>query len=53
MVPVTFVLWKGDEELPPEGNILFDSTISEYLSVEDINVLCEIIAWRLVRSYTQ
>ena len=53
MVPVTFVLWKGDEELPPEGNILFDSTISDYLSVEDINVLCEIIAWRLVRSYTQ
>ena len=52
-VPVTFVLWQGDEELPPEGNILFDSTISDYLSVEDINVLCEIIAWRLVKSYTQ
>ena len=48
-VPITFALWKGDEEFPPEGNILFDSTISDYLSTEDINVLCEAIAWRLVR----
>ena len=48
-IPITFVLWRGDEELPPEGNILFDSTISDYLHVEDINVLCEVIAWRLVR----
>jgi len=47
-VPITFVLWKGDEEFPPEGNILFDSTIPDYLSTEDINVLCEAIAWRLV-----
>jgi len=48
-VPITFVLWRGDEEFPPEGNILFDSTISDYLSIEDINVLCEAIAWRLVK----
>jgi len=49
-VPVTLVLWRGDEEFPPEGSILFDSTISHYLSTEDINVLCEVIAWRLVKS---
>jgi hypothetical protein len=48
-VPVTLVLWQGDEEFPPEGNILFDATVSDYLSTEDINVLCEIIAWRLVK----
>jgi len=52
-VPITFVLWKGDEDLPPEGNILFDSTIPDYLSTEDINVLCETIAWRLVKSHQQ
>ena len=52
-VPVTLVLWWGDEEFPPEGNVLFDSTISDYLSTEDINVLCEVIAWKLVRSYKQ
>ena len=47
-VPITFILWRGNEEFPPAGNILFDSTISDYLSPEDINVLCETIAWRLV-----
>ncbi len=48
-VPITFVLWRGDEEFPPQGNIIFDSTVSDYLSTEDINVLCEAIAWRLVK----
>ncbi len=51
-VPVTLVLWRGDEEFPPEGNIMFDSTISEYLSTDDINVLCETIVWRLVSLLT-
>ena len=48
-VPITFVLWRGDEEFPPEGSILFDATVSDYLSTEDINVLCERIAWGLVK----
>ncbi|MFC2002061.1 DUF3786 domain-containing protein [Chloroflexota bacterium] len=48
-VPITLALWKGDEELAPEGNIMFDSTIPDYLTNDDIHVLCETIAWRLVR----
>jgi len=48
-VPVTLVLWRGDDEFAPEGSIIFDSTISDYLSTYDIIVLCETIAWRLVR----
>ena len=48
-VPITLVLWQGDAEFAPEGNIIFDSTISDYLSTEDINVLCESIIWRLVK----
>ena len=48
-VPITFVLWWGDEEFPPDGSILFDATVSDYLSIEDINVLCERITWKLVR----
>lgn len=47
-VPITIVLWQGDDELAPQGSIMFDIAISDYLSTEDINVLCEIIAWRLV-----
>jgi hypothetical protein len=49
-VPVTLVLWKGDQEFPPNGSILFDSNILDYLSVEDINVLCQTITWFLVKS---
>ncbi len=48
-VPITLVLWQGDAELPPAGSIIFDATISDYLPTEDISVLCEIIAWRLVK----
>jgi len=49
-VPVTLVLWKGDEEVAPNGNILFDANISDYLSTEDVTVLCETIIWKLVKS---
>ena len=48
-VPVTLVLWRGDEELAPNGNILFDANVSDYLSTEDVTVLSETIIWRLVR----
>ncbi len=49
LVPVTHVLWRGDAEFPPEGNVLFDSSITEYLPVEDIVILTETIIWKLVR----
>jgi hypothetical protein len=48
-VPITLVLWQGDSEFPASGSIIFDSTITDYLSTEDITVLCETIAWKLVR----
>ena len=48
-VPLTFVLRRGDKEFGPDGNIMFDSTIPDYLPTEDITILCELIAWRLAR----
>ncbi len=48
-VPITIVVWQGDDEFASQGNVLFDANISDYLPTEDITVLCEIIAWRLVR----
>ena len=48
-VPLTVVLWQGDKEFPADGNIMFDSTIPDYLPTEDITILCEVIAWKLVR----
>lgn len=47
-VPITLVLWRGNGEFAPEGSILFDNTVSDYLATEDINVLCETISWKLV-----
>lgn len=48
-VPITIILWRGDDEFPPQGNVVFDATISDYLPTEGITVLCEIIAWKLIR----
>ncbi|MDP3880384.1 MAG: DUF3786 domain-containing protein [Dehalococcoidales bacterium] len=48
-VPITIVLWRGDDEFPAQGSVLFDATISDYLSTEDIVVLCETITWKLIR----
>jgi hypothetical protein len=49
-VPLTFVVWGGDEEFSAAASILFDSSITDCLPVEDIIVLSEVTVWRLVRS---
>jgi hypothetical protein len=49
-VSITYVLWGGDEELPPQGNILYDANLPDYLPTEDITVLTESITWKMVRS---
>ena len=48
-VPITIILWQGDDEFAPQGNILFDTTITDYLPTEDITVLCETLAGRLIK----
>jgi len=47
-IPVTFVIWGGDDELPPQANILFDESIVSYLPTEDIAVLSSLIVYRLM-----
>lgn len=47
-VTITIILWRGDDEFPARGNVLFDANISHYLPTEDVTVLCETITWRLV-----
>lgn len=35
-VSISFVIWKGDDEFPPNGKVLFNSNISSYLSTEGV-----------------
>ena len=46
-VPVTLALWKGDDEFPPDGAILFDRSIQDILSAEDISELSSMIVYPL------
>jgi len=48
LVPVALILWKGDEEFPPEGNILFDRSIIGILSAEDIAWLSGMVVYPLI-----
>jgi hypothetical protein len=47
-VPITHVLWGGDEEFTPEATILFDETISRYFPTEDIAALAGASVYRLM-----
>ncbi len=53
LVPVTHVLWRGDEEFPPEASILFDETIVQHLSTEDIAALSGSSVYRLLGAARQ
>ncbi|MEW6668984.1 MAG: DUF3786 domain-containing protein [Thermodesulfobacteriota bacterium] len=48
LVPMALVLWKGDEEFPPEGNILFDRNIARIFSAEDVAWLSGMVVYPLV-----
>jgi hypothetical protein len=49
MVPVTLMVWGGDDEFPPEGKILFDKNISHYLTTEDVAWAASAVVYRLMR----
>ncbi|MGA2402395.1 MAG: DUF3786 domain-containing protein [Syntrophobacteraceae bacterium] len=45
---VQLVLWKGDEEFPPDATILFDENIQRNLSAEDVAVMSGGLVYRLI-----
>jgi len=49
-VPVTFILWQGDEEFPPSVRALFDPSITGYLPLEDIVVIAKLAASRILKT---
>jgi hypothetical protein len=50
-LPVTFIIWEGDEEFSPEGNILFDQSAKSWFAAEDLAVLASLAAYELVETY--
>jgi hypothetical protein len=48
LVPIALILWKGDEEFPPEGNVLFDRSIVGLLSAEDVAWLSGMVVYPLI-----
>jgi hypothetical protein len=47
-VPIALILWRGDEEFPPEGNVLFDRSIIGILSAEDIAWLSGMVVYPMI-----
>jgi hypothetical protein len=48
-VPITFVLWEGDQDFPPAIKVLFDRTVDRYLPLEDIVVVSKMAATRILK----
>ena len=50
-LPVTYIIWAGDDEFEPTGTILFDKTASGWLNAEDLVVAASFGAYELIGKY--
>lgn len=50
-LPVTHVLYEGDDEFPANGNILFDETAAEWLCAEDLVVIASLPVYAMIGIY--
>jgi DNA-binding winged helix-turn-helix (wHTH) protein len=54
-VPISFVLWESDDSKEPAMEtlkVLYDTGITRYLPLEDIIIITEMIAYRIIKSPT-
>jgi hypothetical protein len=49
-LPITCILWKGDEEFPPEASVLFDETADLFFSAEDMAVAGQMAVLELLKA---
>jgi len=52
-LPITCILWKGDEEFPPEATVLFDETADLFFSAEDMAVAGQMAVLELLKASRQ
>jgi len=48
LVPITYVVWAGDDEVPSSGTILFDASAADFLPVEDIVLAASFGTYRMM-----
>jgi len=41
-------LWDGDEDFPPDGNVLMDKNISHYFSTEDVAFAAGLLVYKMI-----
>ena len=47
-IPVTYIVWEGDGEMPPEASVLFDKSAAGWLCPEDLVFLASFGAFALI-----
>ncbi len=52
-LPITCILWGGDEEFPPEASVLFDETADKFFSAEDMAVAGQMAVLELVKASSE
>mgnify|MGYP000937844722 CR=1 FL=1 len=49
-LPVTCIVWQGDEEFSPEASVLFDETADRFFSAEDMAVAGQMAVQELLKA---
>ena len=44
---IRIVIWRGEDEIPPEATILFDRSLTDVLTTEDIAVFLDSVVQRI------
>ncbi len=52
-IPILLQFWEGEEDIPSTCQILFDSTITEQMHIEDSAALCGIIKNQVISQYNK
>jgi hypothetical protein len=49
-LPITCILWRGDDEFPAEASVLFDETADRFFSAEDMAVAGQMAVLELLKA---